>query len=79
MVHDDDTPAIWNIDFKHEPLDMRAPRDDSIHDLVLDTARIHPNWGRLRIHEELRDRGYDLDEPEVNYVLDQHRLPNLYL
>jgi hypothetical protein len=55
---------------------MRAPRDDRTRDLILDTARTHPNRGRLRIHEELRDCGHDLDEPEVNFVLDQHKLPN---
>lgn len=79
MVHDDDTPRTWNIDPAHEPLDMRAPRDERTYDLILDTARAHPNWDRLRIYEELRDRGHDLDEPEVNYVLDHYELPNLYL
>jgi hypothetical protein len=79
MVHDDDTPRTWNIDPAHEPLVMRAPRDERTRDLILDTARTHPNWGRLRIHEELRDCGHDLDEPEVTYVLDQHKLPNLHL
>jgi hypothetical protein len=76
MVHDDDTPRTWNIDPMHEPLVMRAPRDDRTRDLILDTARTHPNRGRLRIHEELRDCGHDLDEPEVNFVPDQHKLPN---
>ena len=58
---------------------MYAPQDEHIRDLIVETAQAHPNWGRLRIHEELRDRGYDLDEPEVNYVLNQHKLPNLQL
>lgn len=72
MVHDDDTPRIWNIDPKDEPIPMRRPRDERTRDLIVEIAQAHPNWGRLRIREELRDRGHDLGEPEVNYVL--HRL-----
>jgi hypothetical protein len=79
VVHDDDTSRTWNIDPNDEPLVMRAPQDEHTRDLVLDTARTHPNWGRLRIYEELRDYGCDLDEAEVNYVLNQHALPNLLL
>ena len=58
---------------------MRAPRDERTRDLILDTARTHPNWGRIRIYEELRDCGQDLDKPEVNYVLSQYKLRNLHL
>jgi hypothetical protein len=56
-----------------------TPQNHDLLKLGLDFPRTHPNWGRLRIHEELRDCGHDLDEPEVNYVLDQYNLPNLHL
>jgi len=79
MVHDDHTPSTSNVDPRQEPLVMRAPRDKRISDLIKDTARNHPNWGRLRIYEELRDCGHHLDEPEVNYVLNQYNLRNLSL
>jgi hypothetical protein len=77
VVHDDDTPRTWNIDPQYEPLAMRAPRDEHARDLIVETARAHRNWGRLRIYEELRSLGYDIDEPEVNYVLHLYKLPNL--
>jgi hypothetical protein len=76
VVHDDDGSRTWNIDPSQEPQVRRPPRDNRIRDLILDMARTHPNWGRLRIYEELRDRGHDLNESEVNYVLDKHHLPN---
>jgi hypothetical protein len=78
MVHDDDTPGTWNIP-AHEPPDMREPRDEPTRDLILGAARTHPNWGRIRIYEELRSDGHDVDQAEVNYVLDQYKLPNLHL
>ena len=74
MVHDDDTPRTWNIG-PEQPV-MRPPRDERTRDLILETALAHRHWGRLRIYEELRDRGHNLDEPEVNYVLDRYKLPN---
>ncbi len=77
MVHDDDSPRRRNIAPGSEPLSMRAPRNAKISDLIVDTARANPNWGRLRIYEELRSDGHHLDESEVNFVLRQYRLPNL--
>jgi hypothetical protein len=77
MVHDDDTPRTWNIDPDDERLVTRAPRDEHIRDLILDTARTHPNWGRIRIYEELRNRDKHPDQAEVNYVLKQYKLHNL--
>ena len=79
MVHDDDTAGTWSIDPMDEPLELRAPRDERTRDLILEAARTHQKWGRLRIYEELRDCGHDVDEPEVNYVLNQYKLRNLYL
>jgi hypothetical protein len=81
MVHDDDTSRTWNIPHEDEPLVTRAPRDEYIRDLILDAARTHPNWDRIRIYEELRERDRDKhpDQAEVNYVLKQYNLRNLYL
>jgi hypothetical protein len=78
VVHDDDSSRTWNIGREDEPPDRRPPRDEHTRDLILDTARTHPNWGPLRIHEELGACGYDLDEAEVNDVLHQYKLPNLH-
>ena len=79
MVHDDDSYQTWGIDPVLEQLNYRAPRSDRIRDLVLDTARTNPSWGRLRIWEELCESGRDIDEAEVNWVLDRYRLRNLHL
>jgi hypothetical protein len=78
MVHDDDTARTWNMDPWDEPLEVRAPRDERTRELILKAARTHQDWGRIRICEELRASGYDVDEPEVNYVLNQYKLRNLY-
>ena len=77
MVHDDDASGTRDIDIEDEPLDTRAPRDERTRELILDTARTHRNWSRLRIYEELRASGHDVDEEEVNYVLVYYKLPNL--
>lgn len=81
MVHDDDTSRTSNIPPEDEPLATRAPRDEHIRDLILEAARTHPNWGRIRICEELRERDGDKhpDQAEVNYVLKQYDLRNLHL
>lgn len=79
MVHDDDSYQMWEIDPGLEQLEYGAPRSDRIRDLVLDTARTNPNWGRLRIWEELRESGADINQAEVNWVLDHYRLRNLHL
>jgi hypothetical protein len=81
MVHDDDTPRTGNIPRKGEPLVTRAPGDEYIRDLILDAARTHPKWDRIRIWEELRERNRDKhpDQAEVNYVLKQYNLRNLDL
>jgi hypothetical protein len=79
VVHDDDSYQTWGIDPVLEQLNYRAPRSDRIRDLVLDTARTNPSWGRLRIWEELCESGPDIDEAEVNWVLDHYRLRNLHL
>jgi hypothetical protein len=78
VVHDDDSSSTWNVGREDEPPNRRPPRDEHTRDLILDTARTNPNWGPLRIHEELRADGYDLDEAEVSYVLHQYTLPNLH-
>jgi hypothetical protein len=78
MVHDDDTSRSRNVGAENEPLVMRPPRNEDIRDLIVDTAQANPRWGRLRIYEELRDRGQDIDEAEVNYVLNHYKLPNLH-
>lgn len=79
MVYDDDTSRTRNIDPDQEPLDMHAPRDERTRDLIIETARAHPNWHRIRIYEELRACVRGLDEAEVNHVLNEYKLPNLYL
>jgi hypothetical protein len=76
MVHDDDTSRTWGIGAGDEPVSARMPRDGRTRELIADTARDHPNWGPIRICEELQSRGYDLDEPEVRYVLERYELPN---
>ncbi len=57
---------------------MRAPQQ-SVHKLIVDTANGNRSWGRIRICEELRARGHDIHQPEVNYVLYHCKLPNLCL
>jgi hypothetical protein len=79
VVHDDDSYQTWGIDPALEQLEYCAPRSDRIRDRVLDTARDNPNWGRLRIWEELCESGADINEAEVNWVLGSYRLRNLHL
>jgi hypothetical protein len=79
VVHDDDAYQMREIDPRREQIELRVPRSDRIRDLILETARINPTWGRLRIWEELRARNHDIDEAEVNWVLDHYRLRNLRL
>lgn len=81
MVHDDGASGSSNIPPEGEPLETRPPRDQHIRDLILEAARTHPNWGRMRIYEELRerDRYKHPDQAEVNYVLKHYNLRNLHL
>ena len=79
MVHDDDSYPMGEIDPAREQLEYRAPRSARIRDLVLDTARTNPSWGRLRIWEELCESGFEIDQAEVNWVLDHFGLRNLRL
>ena len=79
MVHDDDAYQTWDIDPALEQLEYSVPRSDRIRDLILETARTNPSWGRLRIWEELREGDADIHEAEVNWVLDHYRLRNLRL
>lgn len=79
MVQDDDSYQTWDIDPALEPLEYCVPHNDQIKAEVLKFAQAYPGWGRLRIHEELRERGVDVHEAEVNWVLDRYRMPNLRL
>ena len=79
MVHDDDSYQTWDIDPVLEQLEYRVPRSNRITELVQKTARTNPNWGRMRIWEELCESGADIDEAEVNWVLDHYELDNLHL
>jgi len=54
-----------------EPLNPRPPRDEQTRNLIRDTALAHPGWGRIRIYEELRCKGNDVDQRDVDYVIQQ--------
>jgi len=74
MVHDDDAAGTRGIPIDDEPPKARPPRDARTRDLIVDTTQTHRTWSQIRIYEELRARGHDVDEAEVNYVLDYYKL-----
>ena len=81
MVHDDDAARTRGIGTGDEPEDARPPRDARTRDLdartrdlIVDTAQTHRTWSRIRIYEELRARGHDVDQAQVDYVLDYYKL-----
>jgi len=81
MVHDDDSAGTRGIPIDDEPPDARPPRDARTRDLdartrdlIVDTAQTHRTWSRIRIYEELRARGHDVDQAQVDYVLDYYKL-----
>jgi hypothetical protein len=74
MVHDDDAARTRGIGTGDEPEDARPPRDVRTRDLIVDTAQSNQTWGRIRICDELRARGHDVDQAEVDYVLDYYKL-----
>ena len=80
MVHDDDIRPIRPVIIRagEEPIITAPPRDQQTLDVILETARSNRPWGRLTILEDLQDRGYDIEEAEVNYVLHEYKLPNLH-
>jgi hypothetical protein len=74
MVHDDDSAGTRGIPIDDEPPDARPPRDARTRDLIVNTAQTHRTWSRIRIYEELRARGHDVDQAQVDYVLDYYKL-----
>ena len=80
MVHDDSRSAqtIW-ISADDEPIEVISPEDEETYELILTTAHENPEWDRLTILEYLARMGNEVLEEEVNYVLWDRNLSNLYL
>ncbi|MEU4792477.1 hypothetical protein AB0F95_22480 [Micromonospora tulbaghiae] len=80
VVHDDDmrsAQTVW-ISADDEPIEVISPDDEETFELILDTALDNPHWDRLTIFEYLVRTGNDVLEEEVNYVLWERRLDNLF-
>jgi hypothetical protein len=56
------------------PVNLVPPADERIRNVIIETASAHPQWGPLRIFEELLDCGADLTEANVHWVLCEHGL-----
>jgi hypothetical protein len=56
------------------PVHLVPPAEECIRDVIIATADAHPQWGPLRIFEELLDRGANLTEANVHWVLCQYKL-----
>ena len=58
------------------PVRLVPPADGNIRDVIIATANGHPQWGPLRIFEELLDDDINLTEENVHWVLCEYKLRN---
>jgi hypothetical protein len=56
------------------PVSLVPPASERIRDVIIAIARQHPQWGPLRIFEELLDDGVRLKEANVHWVLHEYGL-----
>jgi hypothetical protein len=81
VVHDDDTrdaQTVW-ISADDEPIEVIPPEGEDTYELILSTALHNPQWDRLTIFEYLVRTGNGVLEEEVNYVLWERQLDNLFV
>jgi hypothetical protein len=81
VVHDDDTRSaqtVW-ISVEDEPIEVIPPEDEDTYELILSTALNNRQWDRLTIFEYLVRMGNSVLEEEINYVLWERQLENLFL